>query len=67
MTGLVAYWNVGDINTSLQGLLDAGAELLQNVQDVGGGKLIALVKDQDGNVIGLAQPAGPSHVGRETA
>jgi predicted enzyme related to lactoylglutathione lyase len=57
MTGPVAYWNVGDINTSLQGLLDAGAELLQKVQDVGGGKLIALVKDQDGNVIGLAQPA----------
>ena len=57
MTGPVAYWNVDDIEASLQGLLDAGAEVLQKVQDVGGGKLIALVKDQDGNVIGLAQPA----------
>jgi predicted enzyme related to lactoylglutathione lyase len=57
MTGPVAYWNVDDIKGSLQSLVDAGAEVLQKPQDVGGGKLIALVKDVDGNVIGLSQPA----------
>ena len=57
MTGPVTYRNVADIQKSLQGLLDAGAELQQDVKDVGGGKLIASVKDADGNIIGLTQPA----------
>jgi hypothetical protein len=35
--------------------LDAGAEAHQGVRDVGGGKLLASVKDADGNVIGLIQ------------
>jgi predicted enzyme related to lactoylglutathione lyase len=55
MTGPVAYWHVDDIEKSLQNLLDAGAETQQEVSDVGGGKLIASVKDTDGNVIGLLQ------------
>ena len=33
----------------------AGAQELQPVRDVGGGKLIASVKDPDGNIIGLMQ------------
>ena len=37
--------------------LDAGAEAHQRVRDVGGGKLVASVKDADGNVIGLLQSA----------
>ena len=57
LTGPVGYWQVDDITTSLQGLIDAGAEALQDVKDVGRGKLIASVKDADGNVIGLMQPA----------
>ena len=32
-------------------------EVLQDAKDVGGGKLIAWVKDADGDVIGLLQPA----------
>jgi predicted enzyme related to lactoylglutathione lyase len=55
MTGSLGYWHVDDINTTLQLLLDAGAEEQQAVRDVGGGKLIASVKDPDGNVIGLLQ------------
>ncbi len=55
MTGPVAYWHVNDIKKSLQLLLDAGAQAQQEVKDVGGGKLIASVKDADGNVIGLIQ------------
>jgi len=36
-------------------LLDAGAEMQQEVKDIGGGKLIASVRDADRNVIGLIQ------------
>src|SRR6266516_4283525 len=57
MTAPIGYWNVDDINSTLTALLEAGAEPVQEVKDVGGGKLIASVKDPDGNVIGLLQPA----------
>jgi predicted enzyme related to lactoylglutathione lyase len=57
MTGPVGYWHVDDIEKSLKALLDSGAEVHQQVKDVGGGKLIASVKDADGNGIGLIQPA----------
>lgn len=55
MTGPVGYLPVADIKKSLQSLLDAGAQTQQDVKDVGGGKLIATVKDADGNVLGLMQ------------
>jgi predicted enzyme related to lactoylglutathione lyase len=55
MTGPVPYWHVPDLKARLKGLLDAGAELLQDAQDVGGGRLIAFVKDADGNLVGLLQ------------
>lgn len=55
MTGPVGYFHVDDIEKSLQSLLDAGAQAQQEVKDVGGGKLIASLKDADGNVIGLIQ------------
>ncbi len=55
MTGPLAYWHVDDIDKSLEALLDAGAEAQQEVKDVGGGLLIASVKDADGNAIGLLQ------------
>ena len=59
MTGPVGYWHVDDINESLSALLEAGAETQMPINDVGGGKLIATVKDTDGNVVGLLQaPAG---------
>jgi hypothetical protein len=41
----------------LKALLEAGAVEQQGVRDVGGGKLTASVRDADGNVIGLLQPA----------
>jgi predicted enzyme related to lactoylglutathione lyase len=55
MTGPVGYFHVSDIQQSLQALVDAGAHTQQAVTDVGGGKLIASVKDADGNIIGLLQ------------
>jgi predicted enzyme related to lactoylglutathione lyase len=40
---------------SLGEILDAGAKMQQEINDVGGGKLIASLRDADGNVIGLIQ------------
>jgi|SRR2546421_5541485 len=55
MTGPVGYFQVSDIKKSLQALVDAGAQIQQEVKDVGGGRLIAWVKDADSNIIGLMQ------------
>jgi len=53
LSGPVPYWHVDDIARSVQALVAAGGEVLQDAKDVGGGKLIAWVKDADGDVIGL--------------
>ena len=55
MTGPVGYWHVDDIKKTMKLLLNAGAQAQQEVKDVGGGRLIASVRDVDGNVIGLIQ------------
>ncbi|MER5917510.1 VOC family protein [Streptomyces sp. NPDC001982] len=55
MTGPVPYWHVTDLRDRLAALLEAGAELLEDAKDVGGGRLIASVKDADGNLVGLLQ------------
>jgi predicted enzyme related to lactoylglutathione lyase len=55
MTGPVCYYHVGDIKKSLQSLQGEGAQVMQEVRDVGGGKLIATVKDTEGNIVGLIQ------------
>jgi predicted enzyme related to lactoylglutathione lyase len=55
MTGPIPYWQVSDIKASLQQLIDAGAQIQQEINDVGGGMLIAWVKDADGNFSGLRQ------------
>ena len=55
ITGPLSYYEVDDINKSLKSLREAGAQEHQAVRDVGGGKLIAWIKDGDGNLIGLLQ------------
>ena len=55
MTGPITYWDVDDIERSMKLLRGAGGHVEQAVTDVGGGKLIATVEDDDGNVIGLIQ------------
>jgi predicted enzyme related to lactoylglutathione lyase len=55
MTGPLAYCQVDDIAATLQQLLDAGAETQQAIKNVGGGRLIASIKDADNNVTGLVQ------------
>ncbi len=52
---MTAFYHVDDIKKSLQILLDADAEIIQEIKNVGGERLIASAKDTDGNVIGLIQ------------
>ena len=53
----LGYFHVDDIKKSLQALVNEGAEIQQPVKDVGAGRLVAAVKDADGNLIGLLQSA----------
>jgi predicted enzyme related to lactoylglutathione lyase len=55
MTAPVTYFLVSDIKATLQGLTEAGAQIQQTARDVGGGKLIATVKDTEGNLLGFIQ------------
>jgi predicted enzyme related to lactoylglutathione lyase len=55
LTGPVGFFHVSDIKTTLQALVDAGAQVQQEAKDVGGGMLVAYVKDADNNSIGLIQ------------
>ena len=53
--GMTAFYHVDDIRNSLQILVDGGAEIIQDIKNVGGERLIASAKDKDGNIIGLVQ------------
>jgi predicted enzyme related to lactoylglutathione lyase len=55
MAGPVGYWHVDDIRTTLKSLVDTGAKTVQDVKQVGQGRLIASVEDSDGNVVGILQ------------
>lgn len=53
-TAVVSYIDTDDITASLKTLQEAGAEIIKEPTDVGGGLLIAQV-EIDGNVMGLRQ------------
>ena len=55
MTAPLPYWLVDDINQAIEQLVAAGATVERQPRNVGGGKVIATVKDADGNVTGLMQ------------
>jgi predicted enzyme related to lactoylglutathione lyase len=55
LTGPVGYWAVPDVEASRQQLLAAGAVDVQTPHDVGGGMLLAVLADADGNQLGLMQ------------
>jgi predicted enzyme related to lactoylglutathione lyase len=55
MTAPLPYWLVDDITKSIEQVVAAGATVQQPPRDVGGGKLVASVRDADGNVTGLMQ------------
>lgn len=53
--GVVAYWGVADAGAALKRLLEQGATLHEDVQDVGGGIKVATVKDPFGNSLGVIE------------
>ena len=53
--GPIGYTDVTDIRASLEGMTAVGAEVVQEVSDVGNGLLIAQVRDAGGNVVGFRQ------------
>jgi predicted enzyme related to lactoylglutathione lyase len=55
LTGPVSYLLVDDIRGRVQSLAGSGAQIVQDVRDVGGGRLVASLKDADGNMLGLMQ------------
>ena len=55
--GVTAFYHVDDIKQSLQSLLEAGSKTLREITDVGGGRLVASVRDAAGNISGLIQEA----------
>jgi len=59
MTGPVAFFDVADITAALGALQAEGAQVTQEPTNVGGGLLVAKVRDMDGNDVGLRQlPSG---------
>jgi predicted enzyme related to lactoylglutathione lyase len=55
MSAPLGYFHVDDIRKTLEALVSEGAQIQQQVKDVGAGRLVASVKDADGNAIGLIQ------------
>jgi predicted enzyme related to lactoylglutathione lyase len=53
MSGPLVYCHVDDAAVSLRQAVDAGWHTQQDVKDVGGGQLAAIVQDTDGNALGL--------------
>ncbi|MCP2342854.1 VOC family protein [Actinomadura rupiterrae] len=53
--GPVCFFEVGDIKTAVQDLTEKGMEIVEDVRDVGNGRLIATLKDADGNPLGVLQ------------
>jgi predicted enzyme related to lactoylglutathione lyase len=51
----VAHIRVANLATALAEVQKAGATLVDEPRDVGGGTLIATVSDPDGNILGLIQ------------
>ncbi len=55
MTAPLPYFDVTDIKSTLKLLVELGAQVQQDVRNVGGGLLVASIKDKDGNITGLRQ------------
>jgi predicted enzyme related to lactoylglutathione lyase len=56
MTGPEPFYDVDDLDATLAALVAAGAAIVQEPTEVGGGMRVAKAKDADGNLIGLRQP-----------
>jgi predicted enzyme related to lactoylglutathione lyase len=54
-TAPITYWTTDDIHGRVEALVGAGATVQRPPSDVGGGKLVAVLADADGNLIGLRE------------
>jgi len=50
---VVAYWGVEDVQVQFDRILALGASVFEEPQEVGGGIIVAKLKDPWGNIIGL--------------
>jgi predicted enzyme related to lactoylglutathione lyase len=55
MAGATPFFEVADIREMVATLKSAGATIEEDVRAVGGGRLVAILSDPDGNMIGLSQ------------
>ncbi|MDR3686588.1 MAG: VOC family protein [Coriobacteriia bacterium] len=55
MTGATPFFEVDDVRAAVDELTGLGADLVEDVRSVGGGKQIAMLSDPEGSMIGLAQ------------
>jgi predicted enzyme related to lactoylglutathione lyase len=53
--GTVAYWGTADVASEVARVVALGATVVQPVQDVGDGILVATIADPFGNHVGLIQ------------
>ena len=53
--GAVAYWGVENAAAAFKRMLELGASVHEEVQDVGGGIKVATVKDPFGNIFGMIE------------
>jgi predicted enzyme related to lactoylglutathione lyase len=52
---VTTYWGVADIKKAIAELIEDGAVIKDNINDVGGNILVASVLDPFGNVVGVIQ------------
>ncbi|MGC2976305.1 VOC family protein [Brevibacterium sp. FAM 25378] len=55
--GALPYRECEDIAETIRRSLELGASVISEPRDVGGGKLVGVISDPDGNEIGLTQAA----------
>jgi len=55
MIGATPFFEVADINAALAEMKAAGADVAEDAKAVGPGRVVAMVSDPDGNMIGLVQ------------
>lgn len=54
-SGVIVYWGVENIDSTVERLLALGAGVHTGIQDVGEGIRVASVLDPDGNVLGVIE------------
>lgn len=57
MTGATPFFIVADIHAMVGELKAEGADVVEDARNVGGGRMVAMLSDADGSMIGLMQTA----------